>query len=218
MTSNNLLDVVVRYSIQSANDNSSASGLPLVVKCYISGNINKSTNVSFHQQMAISDSMSRRIRAVFNTFNFWTIVLYNVLALNSLEFAKLVANRLLLKGKVVLVVVQHFKSQKISCLSNCILFVRFPLHHHHCDVRYLLFDSADQGKGKKTGFDWRSRSRPNPNPHPPSSPCSCTHFHRPQHHPDGRCCHPACGPKQAKGRVEITWWLRMVFLHILCQQ
>jgi len=51
--------------------------------------------------MAISDSMSRRIRAVFNTFNFWTIVLYNVLALKSLEFAKLVANRLLLKGKAL---------------------------------------------------------------------------------------------------------------------
>ncbi|TRZ00390.1 hypothetical protein DNTS_013054 [Danionella cerebrum] len=49
-------------------------------------------------EMAISDSMSRRIRAVFNTFNFWMIVLYNVLALNSLEFAKLVAKRLLLKG------------------------------------------------------------------------------------------------------------------------
>ncbi|KAF3836565.1 hypothetical protein F7725_029123 [Dissostichus mawsoni] len=41
---------------------------------------------------------SRRIRAVFNTFNFWSIVLYNILALNSLDFAKLVAKRLLLKG------------------------------------------------------------------------------------------------------------------------
>uniref|UniRef100_A0A671RIJ5 Protein-cysteine N-palmitoyltransferase HHAT-like protein n=1 Tax=Sinocyclocheilus anshuiensis TaxID=1608454 RepID=A0A671RIJ5_9TELE len=45
-----------------------------------------------------SKSMSRRIRAVFNTFNFWKIVLYNVLVLNSLEFANLVAKRLLLKG------------------------------------------------------------------------------------------------------------------------
>ncbi|XP_052399016.1 protein-cysteine N-palmitoyltransferase HHAT-like protein isoform X1 [Carassius gibelio] len=49
-------------------------------------------------EMAISESMSRRIRAVFNAFNFWTIVLYNVLALNSLEFANLVAKRLFLKG------------------------------------------------------------------------------------------------------------------------
>eukprot|EP00063_Salmo_salar_P062498 XP_014037333.1 PREDICTED: protein-cysteine N-palmitoyltransferase HHAT-like protein [Salmo salar] len=49
-------------------------------------------------EMAMSPAMSRRIRAVFNTFNFWTIVLYNVIALNSLEFTKLVAKRLLLKG------------------------------------------------------------------------------------------------------------------------
>ncbi|XP_046874089.1 protein-cysteine N-palmitoyltransferase HHAT-like protein isoform X4 [Hypomesus transpacificus] len=49
-------------------------------------------------EMAMSEAMSRRIRAIFNTFNFWTIVLYNVLALNSLDFAKLVAKRLLLKG------------------------------------------------------------------------------------------------------------------------
>ncbi|XP_037390052.1 hedgehog acyltransferase like, b isoform X3 [Pygocentrus nattereri] len=49
-------------------------------------------------EMAMSESMSRRIRAVFNTFNFWCIVLYNILALNSLDFAKLVAKRMLLKG------------------------------------------------------------------------------------------------------------------------
>lgn len=49
-------------------------------------------------EMAMSEAMSRRIRALCNTFNFWTIVLYNVLALNSLDFAKLVAKRLLLKG------------------------------------------------------------------------------------------------------------------------
>lgn len=49
-------------------------------------------------QMAMSEAMSRRIRAILNTFNFWSIVLYNVLALNSLDFAKLVAKRLLLKG------------------------------------------------------------------------------------------------------------------------
>lgn len=49
-------------------------------------------------QMAMSEAMSRRIRAIFNTFNFWCIVLFNVLALNSLDFAKLVAKRLLLKG------------------------------------------------------------------------------------------------------------------------
>ncbi len=68
--------------------------------------------------MAISESMSRRIRAVFNTFNFWTIVLYNVLALNSLEFANLVAKRLLLKGEV-LVIFEQFKIQKILCNCYC---------------------------------------------------------------------------------------------------
>uniref|UniRef100_A0A8C1TFR8 Hedgehog acyltransferase like, b n=1 Tax=Cyprinus carpio TaxID=7962 RepID=A0A8C1TFR8_CYPCA len=36
-------------------------------------------------EMAISESMSRRIRAVFNTFNFWTIVLYNVLLIKERE-------------------------------------------------------------------------------------------------------------------------------------
>lgn len=48
--------------------------------------------------MAMSEAMSRRIRAIFNTFNFWSIVLFNILALNSLDFAKLVSKRLLLKG------------------------------------------------------------------------------------------------------------------------
>ncbi|XP_061777265.1 hedgehog acyltransferase like, b isoform X2 [Nerophis ophidion] len=49
-------------------------------------------------EMAMSEAMCRRVRAVFNIFNFWTIVLYNTLALNSLDFAQLVAKRLLLKG------------------------------------------------------------------------------------------------------------------------
>lgn len=45
--------------------------------------------------------MSRRIRAVFGAANFWAIVLYNILALNSLEFAQLVTKRLLLTGKML---------------------------------------------------------------------------------------------------------------------
>ncbi|XP_048826944.1 hedgehog acyltransferase like, b [Brienomyrus brachyistius] len=49
-------------------------------------------------EMAMSEAMSRRIRAVFNAFNFWAIILYNVLALNSLDFAWLVARRLLIRG------------------------------------------------------------------------------------------------------------------------
>ncbi|XP_068197212.1 hedgehog acyltransferase like, a isoform X2 [Antennarius striatus] len=47
---------------------------------------------------AMGEAMSRRIRGVFNAANFWTIVLYNVLALNNLEFAKLVGRRLIFKG------------------------------------------------------------------------------------------------------------------------
>ncbi|XP_068604172.1 hedgehog acyltransferase like, b isoform X2 [Brachionichthys hirsutus] len=49
-------------------------------------------------EAAMSEATSRRIRAVFNAFNLWCIVLSNVLLLNSLDFAKLVAKRLLLKG------------------------------------------------------------------------------------------------------------------------
>ena len=51
--------------------------------------------------MAMSEATSRRIRGIFNAFNFWCIVLYNILALNSLDFAKLVAKRLLLKGDLL---------------------------------------------------------------------------------------------------------------------
>ncbi|XP_037313899.2 protein-cysteine N-palmitoyltransferase HHAT-like protein isoform X1 [Pungitius pungitius] len=46
----------------------------------------------------MGEGMSRRIRGLFNAANFWTIILYNVLALNSLEFAKLVGRRLIFKG------------------------------------------------------------------------------------------------------------------------
>ncbi|XP_041102479.1 protein-cysteine N-palmitoyltransferase HHAT-like protein [Polyodon spathula] len=46
----------------------------------------------------MSEAMSRRIRGVFNAANFWTIILYNVLALNSLDFANLVFKRLIITG------------------------------------------------------------------------------------------------------------------------
>lgn len=54
----------------------------------------------FFLQTAMSEANSRRIRAIFNTFNFWSIVFFNILALRSLDFAKLVAKRLLLKGAI----------------------------------------------------------------------------------------------------------------------
>uniref|UniRef100_A0AAY4A315 Protein-cysteine N-palmitoyltransferase HHAT-like protein n=1 Tax=Denticeps clupeoides TaxID=299321 RepID=A0AAY4A315_9TELE len=47
---------------------------------------------------AMSEATSRRIRGLFNAVNFWQIILYNVLSLNSLEFAKLVAKRLIVTG------------------------------------------------------------------------------------------------------------------------
>ncbi|MGH0139700.1 UNVERIFIED_CONTAM: hypothetical protein FKN15_042987 [Acipenser sinensis] len=46
----------------------------------------------------MSEATSRRIRGVFNAANFWTIILYNVLALNSLDFANLVFKRLIITG------------------------------------------------------------------------------------------------------------------------
>lgn len=50
-------------------------------------------------QVAMGEAMSRRIRGVFNAANFWAIVLYNVLSLNSLDFAKLVGRRLIFRGR-----------------------------------------------------------------------------------------------------------------------
>ncbi|XP_062813812.1 protein-cysteine N-palmitoyltransferase HHAT-like protein isoform X2 [Anolis carolinensis] len=46
----------------------------------------------------MSEAMSRRIRAFFGAANFWAIVLYNILALNSLDFALLVSRRILQLG------------------------------------------------------------------------------------------------------------------------
>ncbi|KAM4706307.1 protein-cysteine N-palmitoyltransferase HHAT-like protein [Rhinophrynus dorsalis] len=43
-------------------------------------------------------SMSRRIRGIFGAANFWAIILYNILALNSLDFALTVSKRLLITG------------------------------------------------------------------------------------------------------------------------
>uniref|UniRef100_A0A671WHW3 Hedgehog acyltransferase like, b n=1 Tax=Sparus aurata TaxID=8175 RepID=A0A671WHW3_SPAAU len=59
-------------------------------------------------ETAMSEATSRRIRGIFNTFNFWCIVLYNILALNSLDFAKLVAKRLLLKGFPITTIIVMF--------------------------------------------------------------------------------------------------------------
>lgn len=43
--------------------------------------------------------MSRRVRALCGAVNFWAIIMYNLVSLNSLEFTELVARRLILTGK-----------------------------------------------------------------------------------------------------------------------
>ena len=50
-------------------------------------------------QASLSEQMSRRVRAIFGAVNFWAIIMYNLVSLNSLEFTELVARRLLLTGE-----------------------------------------------------------------------------------------------------------------------
>nr|XP_028699835.1 protein-cysteine N-palmitoyltransferase HHAT-like protein isoform X1 [Macaca mulatta] len=49
-------------------------------------------------EASLSVQMSRRVRALFGAMNFWAIIMYNLVSLNSLEFTQLVARRLLLTG------------------------------------------------------------------------------------------------------------------------
>ncbi|XP_047595262.1 protein-cysteine N-palmitoyltransferase HHAT-like protein isoform X2 [Lutra lutra] len=49
-------------------------------------------------EASLSEQMSRRVRALFGAVNFWAIIMYNLVSLNSLEFTELVARRLLLTG------------------------------------------------------------------------------------------------------------------------
>lgn len=55
--------------------------------------------LSWAGQASLSEQMSRRVRAVFGAMNFWAIIMYNLVSLNSLEFTELVARRLLLTGE-----------------------------------------------------------------------------------------------------------------------
>ena len=54
---------------------------------------------SWTKQTSLSEQMSRRVRAVFGAMNFWAIIMYNLVSLNSPEFTDLVAQRLLLSGE-----------------------------------------------------------------------------------------------------------------------
>ncbi|XP_011532272.1 protein-cysteine N-palmitoyltransferase HHAT-like protein isoform X3 [Homo sapiens] len=49
-------------------------------------------------EASLSVQMSRRVRALFGAMNFWAIIMYNLVSLNSLKFTELVARRLLLTG------------------------------------------------------------------------------------------------------------------------
>ncbi|XP_066861725.1 protein-cysteine N-palmitoyltransferase HHAT-like protein isoform X1 [Kogia breviceps] len=51
------------------------------------------------EQASLSEQMSRRVRAIFGAMNFWAIIMYNLVSLNSFEFTELVAQRLLLTGE-----------------------------------------------------------------------------------------------------------------------
>ncbi|KAG7526533.1 cysteine N-palmitoyltransferase HHAT isoform X1 [Solea senegalensis] len=64
---------------------------------------------------AMGEAMSRRIRGVFNAANFWAIVLYNVLSLNSLGFAKLVGRRLIFKGRNNKGILCNVKTYRLFC-------------------------------------------------------------------------------------------------------
>lgn len=55
--------------------------------------------LSWPGQASLSEQMSRRVRALFGAMNFWAIIMYNLVSLNSLEFTELVARRLLLTGE-----------------------------------------------------------------------------------------------------------------------
>ncbi|EGW04098.1 Protein-cysteine N-palmitoyltransferase HHAT-like protein [Cricetulus griseus] len=50
------------------------------------------------EQARLSEQMSRRVRALCGAVNFWAIIMYNLVSLNSLEFTELVARRLILTG------------------------------------------------------------------------------------------------------------------------
>lgn len=91
----------------------------------------------------MSEATSRRIRAIFNTFNFWSIVLYNILALNSLDFAKLVTKRLLFKGDLVFYLFHVLTNSEVynevlGCLGCLLMFgilmFQYNIPYKTCDI------------------------------------------------------------------------------------
>ncbi|KAF6727328.1 Protein-cysteine N-palmitoyltransferase HHAT-like protein [Oryzias melastigma] len=110
-------------------------------------------------EMAMSEATSRRIRAVFNTFNFWCIVLYNTVALNSLDFSKLVAKRLLLKGGL-----SNFSHFFLKSLLIFNFFSGFPITTILVMfVTYCLVQVIKERERKQALID-------DPDPLPPAPP------------------------------------------------
>lgn len=118
----------------------------------------------------MSEAASRRIRAVFNVFNFWSIVLYNTLALNSLDFAKLVAKRLFLKGNCCL---SNLHTSKPSVLKNgfiSLTFSGFPITTIAVMfVTYCLIQVIKEAERRQALIDDPDPLPPPPPPPPPAS-------------------------------------------------
>ncbi|XP_039769931.1 protein-cysteine N-palmitoyltransferase HHAT-like protein isoform X2 [Ornithorhynchus anatinus] len=87
-------------------------------------------------EAGLSEPMARRVRGCFGAANFWAIVFYNILALNSLDFSELVTRRLLLTAPAVR---------------------RFPAEHADPVVRHLLRRAA--GEGTRAATDAARRDR-----------------------------------------------------------
>lgn len=118
----------------------------------------------------MSEAASRRIRAVFNVFNFWSIVLYNTLALNSLDFAKLVAKRLFLKGNCYL---NNHTFIKAFCSKNgfiSLTFSGFPITTIVVMfVTYCLIQVIKETERRQALIDDPDPLPPPPPPPPPTS-------------------------------------------------
>lgn len=123
----------------------------------------------------MSEAMSRRIRGIFNTFNFWSIVLFNILALNSLDFAKMVAKRLLLKGDwfCLLKHVHLFKECINGEVVGLLVFTGFPITTIIVMfVTYCLIQVIKERERRQALIDDPDPLPPTPPPTAATSPTS----------------------------------------------
>lgn len=90
---------------------------------------------SWMGQAALSQQMSRRIRGLFGAMNFWAIITYNLVSLNSLEFTELVTRRLLLTGEG-----QGCGDTRCACPH--------PPQHHRASAGRASQVGRDAGRGR----------------------------------------------------------------------